>query len=173
MILGCICLPQRRFLICRREPVGKRRKGFALRSGAKVQRTGRAGASEPITDLHSAERCSQAANGRLKTRDTAQCGRDATKGARLCPQDQPQRAGTAQRVGVKQESLAVSTCCGWCFRLRGAPKRRYGATAPHTARCEKTSQLATISTDRDSCFSPHWQRNILCLVNIQLSRRCA
>jgi len=64
-------------------------------------------------------------------------GEAATKGARLCPQDQPQRAGTAERVAVKPESLAVPTRCGWGFRLRGAPKRRYGATAPHTAALRK------------------------------------
>src|SRR6266567_8271898 len=67
----------------------------------------------------------------------SQRGRAGTKGARLCPQDQPQRAGTAQRVGVKQESPAVPTRCGWCSRLRGAPKRRYGATEGHTAALRK------------------------------------
>jgi len=55
---------------------------------------------------------------------TSQRGRAATKGARLCPQDQPQRAGTAQRVGVKQESLAVPTRCGWCSAHSRAPKNR-------------------------------------------------
>jgi len=45
----------------------------------------------------------------LQIRDTAQRGEAATKGARLCPQDQPQQAGKAQRVGVKQESCSP----GW------------------------------------------------------------
>src|SRR6266700_5470832 len=61
---------------------------------------------------------------------STQCGGAggaATKGARLCPQDQPQRAGTAQRVGVKQESLAVPTRCGWCSAHSRAPKKRHGS----------------------------------------------
>ena len=43
-------------IICRLEPLGKWRKGFAPRSGAKVRRTERAGASEPIADCQSAGR---------------------------------------------------------------------------------------------------------------------
>src|SRR6266516_3454266 len=30
-------------------------------------------------------------------------------------------------------TLGIRTCCGWSFRLRGAPERRYGATAADTA----------------------------------------
>jgi len=71
-----------------------------------------------------------------------QRGIAATKGARLCPQDQPQRAGTAQKVAVKPESMAVSTCCGLC--------------SAHSPRSEKSSQLATISTDSDTDGS-QWQ----------------
>jgi len=66
----------------------------------------------------------------FQIRDTAQrgrAGRAATKGARLCPQDQPQRAGMAQRVAVKPESLAVSTRCGWCSAHSRAPKNRRGS----------------------------------------------
>jgi len=65
-------------------------------------------------------------SGRVQLCDTSQRGRAATKGARLCPQDQPQRAGTTPSVGVKPEPLAVPTRCGWCFAHSRAPQNRRG-----------------------------------------------
>src|SRR6266487_3587553 len=80
--------------------------------------------------LFSHGRSALSALGELKSTAT-------TKGAPLCPQDQPQRAGTAQRVGVQAEALAVATRCGWCSAHSRAPKNRRGSRRfPRNPECE-------------------------------------
>src|SRR5882724_9174880 len=89
-------------------------------------------AGRQVAELYLAERRigptlrSLPTSGRVQLGDTSQRGRAATKGARLCPQDQPQRAGTTPSVGVKPEPLAVPTRCGWCFAHSRAPQNRRG-----------------------------------------------
>ena len=73
-----MCLAWRRFLICR------------------------------IGDLESAERCSQATVGRLKTCDTAQHGGATTKGARVCD---PQELCLSCSVLTNPARRPLSTCC--------------------------------------------------------------
>ena len=72
--------------------------------------------------------------GRVQLYDPAQRGETATKGARLCPQDQPQRPRTCPDAGLNRTARGVPTRCGSQSRAPDRESVTRSSFARHEAR---------------------------------------